>query len=306
MVTAGFIDLHTHVSDLGGLRLQALDGVTTALELEAGVTPVAEAYRRAAAQGRPVNYGFAASWALARMEVVAGLPPEASLAGFMARISDPAWQGPAEPAQVSALLGRLLADPADRALGIGVLLGYAPAASPAEYLRVAELAAEVGVPAFIHARDLIEIVPGAVIDGAEEIVRAAAQAGAHMHYCHINSTSQRHIERVPALVGRAQAAGSVVTTEAYPYGSGMTGIGAAFLASERLGERGLAPTSLTYAPAGERVGSEARLRELRQSDPGGLVIIDMLSEDDMADRALRDPACPGQRHFRGARWRHRR
>ena len=143
------------------------------------------------------------------------------------------------------------------------------------------------MPAFIHARDLIEIVPGAVIDGAEEIVRAAAQAGAHMHYCHINSTSQRHIERVPALVGRAQAAGSVVTTEAYPYGSGMTGIGAAFLASERLGERGLAPTSLTYAPAGERVGSEARLRELRQSDPGGLVIIDMLSEDDMADRALR-------------------
>ena len=204
----------------------------------------------------------------------------------MARISDPAWQRPAEPAQVSALLGRLSADLADGALGIGVLLGYAPAASPAEYLRVAELAAEVGVPAFTHARDLIEIVPGAVIDGAEEIVRAAAQTGAHMHYCHINSTSQRHIERVLALVGRAQAAGSVVTTEAYPYGSGMTGIGAAFLAAERLGERGLAPASLTYAPTGERVGSEARLRELRQSDPGGLVIIDMLSEDDLADRAL--------------------
>jgi hypothetical protein len=66
----------------------------------------------------------------------------------------------------------------------------------------------------------------------------------------------------------------------------MTGIGAAFLAPERLGERGLVPSSLTYAPTGERVGSEARLRELRQSDPGGLVIIDMLSEDDPADRAL--------------------
>jgi predicted amidohydrolase len=36
VVTAGFIDLHSHVSDLGGLRLQAMDGVTTALELEAG------------------------------------------------------------------------------------------------------------------------------------------------------------------------------------------------------------------------------------------------------------------------------
>jgi hypothetical protein len=66
----------------------------------------------------------------------------------------------------------------------------------------------------------------------------------------------------------------------------MTGIGAAFLAPERLGERGLVPSSLTYALTGERVGSEARLRELRQSDPGGLVIIDLLSEDDPADRAL--------------------
>ena len=37
VVTAGFIDLHSHVSDLGGLRLQASDGVTTALELEAGL-----------------------------------------------------------------------------------------------------------------------------------------------------------------------------------------------------------------------------------------------------------------------------
>ena len=286
VVTAGFIDLHSHAGDLGGLRLQATDGVTTALELEAGVTPVAEAYRRAAAQGRPVNYGFAASWAMARMQAVAGLPPEAGLGAFMARISNPAWQGRAEPAQVSALLALLSADLADGALGIGVLLGYAPAADPAEYLRVAGLAAQAGAPTFTHARDLIEMVPGAAIDGAEEIVRAAGQTGAHMHYCHVNSTSQRHVDRVLALVSRAQAAGSRVTTEAYPYGSGMTGIGAAFLAPGRLAERDLVPSSLTYAPTGERISSEARLRELRQADPGGLVIIDLLNEDDPADRAL--------------------
>jgi N-acyl-D-aspartate/D-glutamate deacylase len=286
VVTAGFIDLHSHVSDLGGLRLQAMDGVTTALELEAGVTPVAQAYRRAADDGRPINYGFAASWAMARMEAVAGLPPDASLGAFMARISDPAWQRPAEPAQVDSLLARLAEDLADGALGIGVLLGYAPAASPAEYLRVAGLAAQAGVPTFTHARDLIEMVPGTLADGAEEIVRAAAETGAHMHYCHVNSTSQRHIDRVLGLVARAQAAGSRVTTEAYPYGSGMTGIGAAFLAPERLGERGLSPSSLTYAPTGERVASASRLRELRATDPGGLVIIDLLNEDDPADQAM--------------------
>jgi N-acyl-D-aspartate/D-glutamate deacylase len=286
VVTAGFIDLHSHVNDIAGLRLQALDGVTTALELEAGATPVAAAYRSAAAQGRPVNYGFAASWAMARMEAIAGIAPDGMLATFMASIADPAWQRPAAPAEITAMLARLSADLADGALGIGVLLGYAPATSPAEYLQVAVLAAGAGVPAFTHARDMIEMVPDAVIDGAEEIVRAAGETGAHMHYCHVNSTSQRHVDRVLGLVGRAQAAGARVSTEAYPYGAGMTGIGASFLAPERLGERGLSPSSLTYAPTGERIASEARLLELRQADPGGLAIIEVLNENDPADRQL--------------------
>src|SRR5262249_18677068 len=233
-----------------------------------------------------VNYGFSASWALARMETVAGLPAQASLGAFMARISDPAWQRAAGPAQLTALIERIAGDLADGALGIGVLLGYAPAASPQEYLRVAGLAAQSGVATFTHARDLVEMVPATLADGAEEIVRAAGETGAHMHYCHINSTSHRHIDRVLDLVGRAQAAGSRVTTEAYPYGSGMTGIGAAFLAPERLRDRGLPPSSLTFAPTGERVASEARLRELRETDPGGLVIIDLLDESSPGDRTL--------------------
>ena len=286
VVTAGFVDLHSHVNDIAGLRLRAMDGVTTALELEAGATPVSRAYRNASTQGRPVNYGFAASWAQARMQAVAGITPGASLSAFLASLADPHWQRPAEPSQISAMLDALSADLADGALGIGVLLGYAPAASPAEYLAVAALAARAGVPTFTHARDLIELVPETLIDGAEEIVRAADQTGAHMHYCHVNSTSQRHVDRVLSVVSRAQAAGARVTTEAYPYGSGMTAIGAAFLAPERLAERGLVPSSLTYAPTAERVGSAARLRELRHTDPGGLAIIDLLNEDDPADRAL--------------------
>jgi N-acyl-D-aspartate/D-glutamate deacylase len=286
VVTAGFIDLHSHVNDIAGLRLQAMDGVTTALELEAGVSGVAAAYRSAAAEGRPVNYGFATSWALARMEAVGGIALDGRLDTFLANIATPAWQRPAAAGQIAALLARLTADLADGALGIGVLVGYAPATDPAEYLQVAGLAAAAGAPVFTHARDMIEMVPDAVIDGAEEIVRAAGETGAQMHYCHVNSTSQRHIGRVLELVGRAQAAGARVSTEAYPYGSGMTGIGAAFLAPERLGERGLSPASLTYAPTGERVASEARLRELRRTDPGGLAIIELLDEDDPADRRL--------------------
>ncbi len=286
VVTAGFIDLHSHMADIPGLRLRALDGVTTALELEAGVSPVAPAYQRAAAEGRPINYGFAASWALARMEAVGGIALDGGLGTFLANVATPAWQGAASPAEISAILGRLSADLADGAIGIGMLVGYAPGSDPDEYLRVAALAADAGVATFTHARDLIELAPNALIDGAEEIVRAAGETGAQMHYCHINSTSLRHIDRVQELVGRAQAAGSRVSTEAYPYGSGMTGIGAAFLAPERLHERDLTPADLTYARTGEQVASEERLRELRAADPGGLAIIRHLNEDDPADLAV--------------------
>ena len=106
VVTAGFVDLHSHVNDIAGLRLQALDGVTTALELEAGVTPVSTAYRNAAAQARPVNYGFATSWALARMEAMAGIALDGRLDTFLANIATPAWQRPATSAQVTAVLAR--------------------------------------------------------------------------------------------------------------------------------------------------------------------------------------------------------
>jgi hypothetical protein len=294
VVTAGFIDLHSHTNDIPGLRLRVLDGVTTALELEAGVVPVESAYRQAGAEGRPQNYGFATSWALARMEAVAGLDLHDNI-DFLGNMASPAFQQAASPAQIAAIRDRLAADLADGAIGIGFLLGYSPGTDPQEYLTMAALAAEAGAPTFTHARDLIELAPGALIDGAEEIVRAAGETGAHMHYCHINSTSLRHIDRVLALVGRAQAAGARISTEAYPYGAGMTGIGAAFLAPERLPERDLTPASLTYAPTGEQVASEARLRELRASDPGGLAIIRHLDEENPADLTvlLRSLTFPG-------------
>jgi N-acyl-D-aspartate/D-glutamate deacylase len=286
VVTAGFIDLHSHANDQGSLRLQAMDGVTTALELEAGVTPVAAAYARAARTGRPVNYGFAASWAMARLEELAGARLDGDLAGLFRNLPDPSWQRAAAPAEADRILARLEADLADGALGIGVLAGYAPGADPAEYLRVAALAARAGAPAFTHCRDLVEFTPRTLADGAEEIVRAAAETGAHLHYCHVNSTTVRHADRVLGLVERAQRAGSRVTTEAYPYGAGMTGIGAAFLAPERLPERGLVPADLTYAPTGEQVADAARLSELRAADPAGLVIIRHLDDDAPADRDL--------------------
>ena len=286
VVAPGFVDLHSHAQSLAGHRLQALDGVTTSLELEAGVGRVDLAYTEALAEGRPLHFGFAASWAASRMSVLTGVAADGRVSSMLSHLGDPLWQGAADERQQDAVLGLLEQDLAAGALGIGVILGYAPGTAPAEYLRVAALAAAAGRPTYTHTRDLIDFAPDTLMDGGEELVRAAAETGAHMHYCHVNSTSLRAVDRVLGLVERVRAEGATVTTEAYPYGAGSTGIGAAFLSPERLAERGLRTTDLVYAATGERVADEARLRHLRNVDPGGLCIVHFLDEQNTKDLAV--------------------
>ena len=93
VLAPGFIDLHSHCRDLPSLWLRACDGVTTALELEAGELDVPNAYRAAAADGSPVHYGFSASWALARM-AVCGLDVTAEADALLGYIDATAWHRP--------------------------------------------------------------------------------------------------------------------------------------------------------------------------------------------------------------------
>ncbi|WP_331770492.1 amidohydrolase family protein (plasmid) [Embleya sp. NBC_00888] len=290
VVAPGFIDMHSHSHDVAGHRLQALDGVTTALDLEAGLSPVEEGYRQAAAEGRPLNYGFSASWCQARMTAVGGLPHGGGIAVALAQLGHPAWQLEGDGRQLDALLELLRQDLAAGALGIGIVVGYAPRITPEEYLAVSRLAASTGRPTYTHARQLIEVEKDTPIDGAQEIARAAAETGVHAHYCHVPSTSLRHTDRVMRLMEDVCAEGGRVSTEAYPYGAGMTAIGASFLAPEKLGSANIEPSDIVYAPTGERPADAARLLELRAADPGGLAIVHFLDENDPNDRAFVDRA----------------
>jgi len=286
VVGPGFVDLHSHVHSIAGQRLQALDGVTTALDLEAGLMPIGRAYAEAARDGRPLHYGFSASWGAARAQVLLGVEPDAQLASGLALLSDSGWQRSSSPAELSQWLMLLERDLADGALGIGVLMGYAPRTEPAEFVAVARLAAAANAPTYTHVRELVEADPSTPIDGSEEIAIAAAETGAAMHHCHVNSTSRRHVDRVLALLERARDAGSRVTVEAYPYGAGSTAVGAFFLAPERLLAWGMSPSNIVLVETGERIADEARLREVRAETPGAECIVEFLDERDPADQAL--------------------
>jgi Amidohydrolase family len=286
VVAPGFIDLHSHVHSIAGHRLQAHDGVTTALDLEAGASPVSCAYAIAASEGRPLNYGFSASWASLRIQVLAGIPADGKAITMLHNLGVKAWQRAADARERRQLMSALEADLADGALGVGVLVGYAPETDPDEYVAVAAMAADAGRAVFTHARELVEADPHVAIDGPTEIVRAAADTGAHMHCCHINSTSRRHVDRVLGLVDECRFEGGRLTTEAYPYGSGATAIGAAFLDPDLLSRWEMTPRSIVYLPTGERPTDAARLAELRAQDPGGLAVFEMLDEGDARDREL--------------------
>jgi len=69
VVAPGFVDLHAHGQDSVSNRLQALDGVTTALEMEVGVYPVA-AWLASRESRALLNYGATVSHPGARAKLL--------------------------------------------------------------------------------------------------------------------------------------------------------------------------------------------------------------------------------------------
>lgn len=295
VVAPGFIDLHAHAQTINGHRLQALDGVTTALELEAGALPVDSHYAWSEREGRPLNFGFSAGWVYARMHVLDGVPimgPEENLnfrladAMFSRHQTLTGWREPATARQVDQILDIIRGEIERGAIGIGALLGYAADSGREEFSRVGALAAELKQPLFVHARYLSPVEPRSSMAAIEELISVAREHGTHVHLCHMNSTSGISTEIIADALLSARDEGLRITTEAYPFGAGSTAVGAEFLDPEALEDNGLQPSSITYLATGERVADVRRLAEIRAADPGGSCLVDFLNVRDEHERAL--------------------
>jgi len=133
VVAPGFIDLHQHGQDLDSQRVKALDGVTTALEMEIGVPDVAR-FLKAKEGHSLIHYGTSASHAAARAQVFgAPLPaePVSTHAGIPEILpkSGPATDSAATPEQIDAIRERLRAELDAGSLAIGMGIQYTPGAS---------------------------------------------------------------------------------------------------------------------------------------------------------------------------------
>ena len=276
VVTAGFIDLHSHGQDAENYAYKARDGVTTALELEVGVNPVASWY--AAREGRAlVNFGATSGHIPARMAV---MHDSGTLLPRDAAATRAATAG--ERKETYELVRQGLDE---GALGIGMGIAYTPKASREEILEIFELAALRRVPVFVHIRSSGPVEPGAV-DALQEVLSDALATGAGLHVVHITSMGLRQTPLLLRMIAGAQRRGLDVTTEAYPYTAAMTDLGSAVFEEGWQTRNGdITFGSLQSAATGERLTAESFVRYRKQ---GGMVIIHSIPEE-VARLAIADP-----------------
>lgn len=157
VVAPGFIDLHAHGQSLPADRMQAFDGVTTTLELELGVLPVARWYNEQAHAGRMLNYG-------AEM---------------------------ANASEVADILARVGAGLDEGGIGIGFPNAYAPGTGVKEMSELCSLAAERGVPTYTHVAYMSNIDPRSSVEAYTRLIGYAGSTGAHMHIYHSTARACR-------------------------------------------------------------------------------------------------------------------
>jgi len=290
VVAPGFIDLHQHGQDLRSQRVKALDGVTTALELEIGAPDVAQFLRNKEGHSL-IHYGTAASHVAARALVFgAPLPNGAGADGGTPKIlpkSGVATDQPATPEQIEKMRQRLRSELDAGALAIGMGIQYTPGTTRLEVIDMFRLAAERGVPVYTHVRSAGRVEPGSSIEAVSEVIGAAAITGASLHIVHINSSCLRDSLECLSLVGGARARGLDVTTEAYPYIAGMTAINSAVFNPGWREKQGIDYGDLVLPDTGEHLTKE-RFDELHSSSTTRWVLI-FSNTQEVVDKVIPHP-----------------
>lgn len=270
IVAPGFIDFHAHGQNIPADRMQAFDGVTTALELESGILPIGEWYDVQKKSGRVINYGAAAAWTFARIAAHEKLKPEATLKWFQGAYALNHWVNDVSTReQQEQILDLIEQGVREGSIGIGVNSGYAPACGYKEILAVHQLAARHQVPTFTHIRNLSAIDPNSSIQAYGELISFANAAGSHVHVCHLNSTSLKDVALAARILMDAQKRGAKITVEAYPYGAGSSAVNAAIFTPENMKRMGLVASDFEYK--GQPL-TEEQLRKMQKETPGEIVV----------------------------------
>ncbi|HYF36415.1 MAG TPA: amidohydrolase family protein [Prosthecobacter sp.] len=282
VVSPGFIDIHAHGQTTADLQIKARDGVTTALDMEAGVYPVGAWYDGMKGTA-PIHYGAAVGHIAARFAAFHDAIEIGHWAINRARVAGlgPNPDGANKPAGEAELrkMGEALRRGLDEgALGIGFGINYTPAATPAEIEAMFRIAAERKVPAFVHTRAF-------GIAAIEEAITTAKTTGAALHIVHVGSSGITDLPEVLKLIDASKAAGMDISTEVYPYTAASTVLESAMFNPGWQDNLKIDYGDLAWAATGERLTKETFERYRKQ---GGWVIIYMM-KDENVEKAIAHP-----------------
>ena len=287
VVAPGFIDIHAHGQNIGDYRMQAMQGVTTMLELESGLLPISSWYEDQAQKKLPIHYGAAAGWTYARIATFTGTQPEATVKYFQDVQGRMDWKMEiATPEQEEQILKFIEQGLDEGALGIGINSGYAPGYGQKEYYGLAKLAAKRDVATFTHVRYASNMEPKSSFEAVKEVIANSAITGAHMHVCHINSTSLKDIHSTISLIDNAFENNINISVGAYPWGAASTVVGAAMFSGEGWRER-MGSTAENFQLGTERM-TEEQLTDYQKNNPGTFITWHFLDESNPEDLALLD------------------
>jgi len=269
VLSPGFIDLHSHGQDDENYHYKAHDGVTTALELEIGVSPVAEWY--GARDGKAfINFGASSGHVPARMAVMH------DTGDFLPR--DEAAHRIATDEETLSIINDVRRGLDDGAIGIGFGIAYVPTTPRQEIFRLFQLAAERHVPTFVHMRGGVPNEPNSgAIPALQEVIADAAVTGASLHVVHLTSVASRLTPICLQMIEGARAHGIDVTTEMYPYTASATRIESALFDGDDWAKRtGNKYSDLQWVATGERLTADTFAKYRKQ---GGAVISHTLPEE---------------------------
>jgi N-acyl-D-aspartate/D-glutamate deacylase len=265
VIAPGFIDLHSHGQTPENYRYKAMDGVTTALELEIGASPVAAWY--ATREGKAlINFGASAGHIPARMAVMKDTGETTPRDAAMNRLATPEEQ--------QAIAGALKKGLDEGALGMGFGLAYTPSATHEEILNLFYLAAEWKRPVFVHVRDAGNTTPG-IFESLQEVIADAAASGVPLHIVHIGSMATKKAPEALRMIDGARARGLDITTETYPYIAGATRLESAMFEPGWQQKLDVTYSDLLWTATGERLTAESFARYRKQ---GGQVVIFVTTE----------------------------
>ena len=278
VVAPGFIDLHAHGQDPVSNRLQAADGVTTALEMEIGVYPVS-AWLASRDGEAVINYGATVSHVGARIKLFHDIdvgswalsdPTDPNRVRLM-HDTDYAYKATTAE-ELERLEAMMVNGIRDGGLGFGFGITYSPGASREEIFRLFEIAKREDVPIYVHVRGENS---GGTLGAFQEVIANAASTGASLHIVHMNSSANELARTTLKMIRGAREQGLDVTTESYPYTASSTRLESALfdswqgLSDEEYGR-------LQWVLTGERLDA-ASFERFRKE--GGWVIIHGRSEE---------------------------